>query len=187
MPKSGPHTKCFRQLASIKRQKPREGDLFVMDLGAKPVQFYKASPSSFVDEQGCYAYGRLVHLAPTGEAIVEIFDYAGPWIQDLDSLPRVSTKMHALFVTGLGFIHGFWKILESDSLFDKWAWGMERLAFVMPSLPVPKLWRATGEVRPATPGEVALYPSYTVYFPENIQEMILAKADPGSQFASKCP
>lgn len=165
----------FSKLSSIKRQRPKEGDIFVIDINSTPFKFYKHSPDSFRDEKDLYGYGRIIHITPTGEFIIELFDYIGHYIVQLETITKSSKIIKPLFVTGLCLIHAFWKIIYSDNDFDKTTWGLNDLKFVMPSLPNPKIWTANEKPYEITLADAKNYTPYTIYFPENIHKMIIEK------------
>jgi|GEM_PF-1028398 len=162
----------FEKLHKIKRQTPKEGDIFVIDLIKRSSHAYKPDSESFINKEGKYGFGRILDINASTGVIVEIFNYVGEFNNNIDFIIAQDRMFNPINVTSLCFTSSRWKIIKSDKDFNKQSVGFNEIKLVMGIAPNLKLWQ-DGVTTPLTEKEASGIERYVTYFPNNVEERIL--------------
>jgi hypothetical protein len=161
----------FEKLHKIKRQTPKEGDIFVIDLIKRSSHAYKPDNESFMNKEGKYGFGRIINIRASTGVIVENFNYVGKFTDNIDFIIEQGRMFNPINVTSLCFTSSRWKIIKSDNDFNKQSVGFDEIKLVMGIAPDLSLWKG-GVTTPLTEKEANGIERFVTYFPNNVEERI---------------
>jgi hypothetical protein len=161
----------FDRLHKIKKQSPKPGDIFAIELSIRAVHPYKSDKINFTNPKNNFAFGRIINIDHVKDVIIEIFNYFGEFLFDVEKIISSGRMFDPINVTGLCFSEGRWKIISSTPSFDKNLVGFKEIKLVMGIPPNIKLWKG-GQIFTISESDSKGIERYVSYFPIDIETRI---------------
>lgn len=142
----------------MNRKKYVEGDYFALSLCED-----EKSLSEFSEP---YAFGRLIGINPSKDMIVEIFNYYGKMVEDIEILKQSGRLFQPVSVINYRK-NNRWRLLKRDLDYNREIGGYYDVKFDMGNL----IWEG-GKTRRMLSEEVGKYEKMIFYVPVQLEEKI---------------